>query len=371
MKIIHCADIHADSKMGTHFNREQAKQRRTEIIDTFENMVAFAKRNAVKVIIIAGDFFDTKEGYQKTIKSRIKFIISENPEIDFLYLRGNHDEDLDFIHAEPVPSNLKGFSKENWTNYRYGEVLISGREFGPQIPPVSYRELNLDPEDINIVTLHGQLVGYATKEGAPEISLVHLENKYIDYLALGHIHSYKKDKIDRRGYWAYSGCLEGRGFDETGEKGFVLLEVKDKKIKTEFIPFAKRYIHEVEVDITGANNYGEIMTIIKNKTQAIEGKHILRILLVGEIEEEVDINPEAYREALQNNFFYLRVTDRTEIKIDYTRYEKDISLKGEFIRLVKEQEDIDEGEKKKIILTGIKALAGRLEKNENSKSRSF
>ena len=68
MKIIHCADIHADSKMGTHFSKENAELRRNEIVDSFAKMVEFARENGVKAIIIAGDLFDTKENQQKKIK---------------------------------------------------------------------------------------------------------------------------------------------------------------------------------------------------------------------------------------------------------------------------------------------------------------
>ena len=47
MKIIHCADIHADSKMDTHLSKEKADERRNEIVDTFSNMVKFAKENGL------------------------------------------------------------------------------------------------------------------------------------------------------------------------------------------------------------------------------------------------------------------------------------------------------------------------------------
>ena len=53
----------------------------------------------------------------------------------------------------------------------------------------------------------------------------------IDYLALGHIHSYKCHKLDKRGVYCYSGCLEGRGFDECGDKGFVLLETEEDRLE--------------------------------------------------------------------------------------------------------------------------------------------
>ena len=118
MKIIHCADIHADSKMESHFSKEQSSKRRDEVVDTFERMVNFAKENNVKVILIAGDFFDTKETQQKKIKQRIGFIIQQASSIDFLYLRGNHDEDKSFFKEKNI-SNLKFFSKEEWTKYSY------------------------------------------------------------------------------------------------------------------------------------------------------------------------------------------------------------------------------------------------------------
>ena len=54
-----------------------------------------------------------------------------------------------------------------------------------------------------------------------------LKNKNIDYLALGHIHGYKEAPLDGRGKYCYPGCLEGRGFDECGKKGFVLLNIEN------------------------------------------------------------------------------------------------------------------------------------------------
>ena len=84
MKIIHCSDLHLDSKMETNLNKEKAKERKNEILLTFEKMVDFAKKNGVKVIIIAGDMFDKKNISVKA-KKIVKNQIILNPEIDFLY----------------------------------------------------------------------------------------------------------------------------------------------------------------------------------------------------------------------------------------------------------------------------------------------
>lgn len=360
MKIIHCADIHADSKMGTHFTKEQGETRRNEIADSFAKMVKFARENGAKAIIIAGDLFDTKENQQKKIKQRIFYIIEQNPEIDFLYLRGNHDENVDFFEEKPIP-NLKRFSKSRWQKYSYENIDIYGREFGPSIPLAAYSELNPDPARINIVVLHGQIAEYKPKDDAPAISLPKLTNKNIDYIALGHIHDFKIEKLDNRCSWCYSGCLEGRGFDECGKKGFVQLDVQNNKVKAEFVPVSKRVVHEIPVKLSGVQNFSEIMRKITDSLAGISSKDIVQIDLTGELSEEMEIEPESYQSALASDFFYVRVKDKTETKIDYTKYEKDVSLKGEFIRLVKNQQNLSEEQKIKIIMTGIKALAGRFQ----------
>lgn len=359
MKIIHCADIHADSKMGTHFTKEQADKRKNDIVNSFAEMVSFAKENDVKVIIIAGDLFDTKTSQQKTIKKRISYIIGQNPNIDFLYLRGNHDEDVDFANEENIP-NLKSFSKEKWTKYTYESVDIYGREFGKTIPSSSYSELTIDPKKVNIVTLHGQVAEYKAKDGAPVISLPKLTNKNIDYIALGHIHDYRIEKLDKRCSWCYSGCLEGRGFDECGEKGFVLLTIEENKFENKFVSLSKRQIREVFVELKGTMTYAEIMQAISKSIERISSNDIVQVVLTGEIAEDTEIEVDSFQKAFAQQFFYIRIKDKTEAKIEYEKYEKDVSLKGEFIRLVNSQPDLSDDDKSKIIMTGIKAIAGRL-----------
>ena len=44
MKIIHCGDIHLDSKMTSNLSKEQARERKMEILRTFTRMVDYAKK---------------------------------------------------------------------------------------------------------------------------------------------------------------------------------------------------------------------------------------------------------------------------------------------------------------------------------------
>ena len=357
MKIIHCADLHLDSKMETNLGKEKARERKNEILLTFERMVDYAKQEDVKAIIIAGDMFDKKVITQKA-KKIVKNTIYSNSNIDFIYLKGNHDEAGFIDEDETVPQNLKMFNNNRWEKYEYGNITISGIEFGGIDNYEIYNSLMLEKNKINIVVMHGQESDTNIKDKAEIINLKQLRNKNIDYLALGHIHSYKQEKLDNRGVYCYSGCLEGRGFDECGEKGFVLLNISEEKIQSQFIPFASRTLYEVEVDLTGITESNEIEEKILEKIQNISETSIVKIVLGGEAEIGEERDTDYLTKKFENKFFGLKIEDKPRIKINYMKYQNDISLKGEFIRLVLSQEDISEEEKSKIISTGIKALAG-------------
>ncbi len=346
MKIIHTADIHLGSKINS-FPKEVSISRKEEVRNSFKRMVEFAKQNDVKIILISGDLFD---GVKPLVKDKEFFysVVKNNPEIEFLYLKGNHD----LCSSDKELENLKLFN-DKWTNYRYGNVVISGVELIKENALSLYSTLSLNENDKNIVMLHGE-VGDGV--GVQKVNLSKLRGKNIDYLALGHYHSYLADKLDQRGVYAYSGCLEGRGYDETGAKGFVLIEVLDK-ISYEFIPFSKSNVSLVSVDVT---NLKDAYSIYLNvKTVANFNKNgIYRVELYGELDANIEDIERDIEKYLETEAQYIDVKDLTRKKIDISRYENDASLKGEFVRAVYQSFELTDEDKAKVISYGLKALSG-------------
>lgn len=358
MKILHCSDLHLDSKMQSNLDSKKAKERRDEILITYQNMIKYANSNDIKIILIAGDLFDKKN---VTIKAKniVLDSINSNPQIDFIYLKGNHDEANFLSDLDDIPSNLKLFNDKQWTTYQYGKITISGIEFGGLSSYEIYNTLMLNKNDINIVTLHGQEVKYDQKDKTEIINIQSLKNKNIDYLALGHVHKFKQEKIDGRGIYCYSGCLEGRGFDECGEKGFVLLDIDEEKSKIEstFIPFATRKLYEIKVDVTNTFTTLDTENKIDKQIKDIEKEALIKIVLTGKVDIDSERDISYLEKKYKNRYYFAKIYDETTLKIDYMTYENDASLKGEFIRLVLKQ-NLSEEEKRKIITTGIKALSG-------------
>lgn len=350
MKIIHCGDIHLDSRMQSNLPAVKARERNAEICATFARMVTFAAEKGVAAILMAGDLFDTDKVSTQTV-NLVLDQISNHPDIDFLNLRGNHDASA-FAGME-VPGNLKIFGSE-WNCYSYDNIAISGIEPTRGNWDQFYDGLDLQKDRINIVMLHGQT---GTQSGEEIISLPKLKDKNIDYLALGHIHSYQNGKLDDRGNWCYCGCLEGRGFDECGEKGFVLLDVQEGGIKSEFVPFARRTLHEVPVDITGLTTVTQILSAMESSALQIDAEDLVKFTLTGNYTPETQKDLRFLQKMLEEKFYFVKIKDESRLTIEKESYEHDVSLKGEFIRLVMAS-DRSEEEKERIILWGIQALSG-------------
>ena len=362
MRMIHCADLHLDLKMSSNLDKESAKERKGELLHTFERMVSYAVRNEVTAILIAGDLFDTKN-ISATARNIVLHNIKNHPEIRFYYLKGNHDSDNFFAGLQEIPDNLKLFGKE-WISYEEagGRIIISGLELTPENSGSAGISLVLDSDKFNIVMLHGQEAESEGKEKAEIIHLKQFRNKGIDYMALGHIHAYKKAQLDARGTYCYSGCLEGRGFDECGEHGFVVIDVDEMngKYKQEFVSFAQRVLYTIEVDITGCDTTAEIMDKVQEalKVTGCSKESLLKIVLKGMVDVEAEKNLTYLLAGIKSGYYFVKIYDETSLKVDIEDYLLDKSLKGEYVRLVMEDDSIPMEEKHVIIRYGLQAIAG-------------
>ncbi len=350
MKLIHCADLHLDSRMESNLTAEQAAARNREICATFSRTVRYGEENGVSVILIAGDLFDTQRTTARTADYFLDTVAAAEG-IDFLYLRGNHDESRRVFQGRTLPGNLKGFSNK-WTQYRYGSLVVSGVETDRENAGSVYDALRLREKDVNIVTMHGQ---ESSQPGEGLVCIPRLKNRFIDYLALGHLHTYRRAALDYRGVYCYSGCLEGRGFDECGEKGFVLLETRGRSVETEFVPFAARTLYEIPVDITGLVTVTELKRALEQAAGEIPEESLVKFVLRGTSEVDTQKDFPFLLSELRSRFFFVKIKDESTLAIRGEDYRYDASLKGEFIRKVLAS-DYSEEERERIIRCGLGAL---------------
>ena len=186
--------------------------------------------------------------------------------------------------------------------------------------------------------------------------LSRLAERGIDYLALGHYHLHRVTSLDTRGVCAYSGTPEGRGMDEAGECGVLLIDTAESPIRPRFIKTARRTIHRFPVEVTA--DAAETERRVRDALAGIPREDIVRIELSGRIPPDAPRpNAERIVDIFGHNYFYLEVRDHTRLDIRPEQYADSLTLKGEFVRRVMAA-GLSEAEQDAILQAGLAALRG-------------
>lgn len=355
MKIIHTGDVHLGAAM-TSLPPEKATLRKAEILDGFRRLCTYARENSVGAVLIAGDLFDGNR-VSASLRAEVLGAIAAAPSTWFFYVSGNHDDE--FAFAKNLPKNLFLFSQNHgWQSYELPDgVTVTGIDTR-NLSPTCYGGLRLRPDSFNIVLMHGDVTKGG--QGQESISLSALQNRNVDYLALGHIHvpTMQAERLDGRGRYRYCGCFEGRGFDECGKRGFFLLEVRDGKLTAEhFLSLAKREIRLCAADISACESYADVERVAFSALKDAKKEDVVKLVLRGRHKAGLRKDLPLLCERLSERFFYAKAEDESRLFIDYKQYENDLSERGEFVRVVGRYE-MNEEDRAEILDVGLKALAG-------------
>lgn len=353
MKIIHTGDIHIGSAFSL-LSAEKARLRQAEITDGFRRLCAYARENKIEVVLIAGDLFDDNGVLPQVKNETLAAIAAAAPTI-FFYVSGNHDDE--FYAQENLPNNLYVFSQQHgWKGYDLPEnVSITGmdtRNFSAE----KFASLKIDETRFNVVLLHGDV----SATGKESIPLSLLAQKPIDYLALGHIHKpdLQSVRFSPRGQYRYCGCLESRGFDEIGARGFFLLEVVNGKICDEkFYSLATREVRELRIDITGCKNYVEIENATFSAVANVPQTHLVKVVLYGAYTLGLQKELALLESKLCARFFGARIEDNSRLAFRAEDFANDASIYGKFVKEVGRYAFNDK-QREEILEIGLKALRG-------------
>ena len=371
MKIIHCSDLHLDSPFSSRRSPESAREQRARLLHTFVEMTDWAAENGVRAILLCGDIFDSEGVPEPTLRT-VEQAIRRKTGILFFYLCGNHDPNCPLFETGDTPPNFRLFKKK-WTSFVLsdrsgaGRVRLTGLSYSGRPLAPRLTELALPPSETNIVLLHGTPYAGsgAGQDPSVTIPLSLLRGKGIDYLALGHVHTPGEGSVDARGIYVNPGCLSGRGYDECGPRGFVLIETgrgdaAGGRLSHRFVPFARSVIHDLQADCTGCESSLEIADRMR---AAMAEDHctvrdIVRVTLTGSLGPDVTPDPELLQRegGLMCSDFSLR--DETVCGLSGSAYLSDISLRGEFVRAVSADQELSDEMKTQIIRRGLAALSG-------------
>lgn len=368
--IIHCSDVHLGANIP-FLKDADAKVRRSEIMNTFKKITEICKEKSVDVLLIAGDLFEN-HGVDLALINFAKKCLSNIPDTIVAICGGNHD----YISVDCLFCNSKWsenvfiFGKNiEYVEFPNMKLRIWGTSFTSTYIEVSTLESIDVPKDdyINIMVMHGELLEDKNQVSRYNpITLEQIGNSNMDYIALGHIHKTSPVRKSKDTFFAYSGCPEGHGFDEQGQKGIYYGVIAKGSCDLQFLPISKRVLIDMSIDITSSTNdndvIGKIKDCMKSNFAYNYYDNLYKINLTGLTEEDYTPNCQSIQSTLSEVVFYCEVTNHSLPNIDFKALSKEVSLKGIFVKnmLNKIDKSIDKFEKQNLkdaLYVGLNAFS--------------
>lgn len=368
VKIVHTADLHFD----TPFNEVDEKQRlinKEELKEVFKNIINFCKEKHVDILLLAGDIFDNLTLSRETIHF-IENVFNDIKETRVFISPGNHDpyDNNSFYKLIKWPENVYVFKGS--LEKVYIEELktnVWGAAFnGKYVRKSILKGFYQNDEEINIMVIHGELSSSEEGNEYNPITLKNIRESGMDYIALGHRHNFSGVLKEGSTFYSYSGCPQGRGFDETGDKGIVYGYVAKGFAELNFIKTCKRNYEEVYVDISNLFGYEEIREKILDSIKEKDRKNNLyKIILKGEVSEKFHIEEKIVKSKLLNDFYFCKVIDKTSIALDIKELSKGYSVKSIFVRkLIKKLKEAKTDDEREVIKMALKIGISSLSEDE-------
>lgn len=339
IRILHTADLHLDGSFAALGKR--APQRQVDFLETFERIVTLAIKKEAQLLLIAGDLFDhPRPGLVALGKVQAGLQRLAERGIVPVLLPGTHDSlvSADAVYRqadfpgvvlldqaqlkEPVALTVDG-QQVYLYGFAYRSYLSEGALDGMQ---------RRSDDGLHIGLLHG------SRQGSPEwnyrkkdlpFTLEDLKRWNLDYVALGHYHSYEVLADNERIYACYPGSPEGKRFGENGPRYCALVTVDSKGVALEPLTVNGRELAEEKLDLSGCTELNEAVGRVAALRSATL---LLRLTLTGILEAPVDLS--ALQSRCEDDFFYLELQDETRLfDSDYARrIEPEETVRGMFVR---------------------------------------
>ena len=329
LKLIHGADFHLDAPFAA-LPADKARQRRAEQRELLGRLADLAEGEGAHLVLLSGDLLDGGETYQETVEALARTLGEIRAPV--FIAPGNHDW---YGPRSPYagtawPDNVHIFTSGQAEAVELPELgcVVHGAAFtAPQADRSPLAGFSA-PRDgrIHLMVLHGE-VGGQGRYGPVDPADVAASG--LAYLALGHVHACSGLQRAGETSWAYPGCPEGRGFDETGEKGVLAVTVADGgAVSARLVPLARRRYEIVEADVTGAES---AEAALRSVLPAAPSEDCCRIVLTGR--RDFPAPDLAALTALAEPFYFsVSLRDRTAEKRDLWERAGEDSLTGLTLR---------------------------------------
>lgn len=323
IKILHSADWHLDSPLLFR-SPEQSRYLRQALSQIPGKIAALCQEQRCDMMLLAGDLFDG--AYATDTLQSLKSALEEVA-VPVFITPGNHDHigaDSPWL-SEIWPDNVHIFTHQAMESVSLPDLdcRVYGAGFTSMDCPGLLTDFTpMHTERYAVGILHGD----PTQVNSPycPVTADQVKASGLDYLALGHIHKGDSFRAGKT-LCAWPGCPMGRGYDEQGEKG-VLIVTLDDTATAQFVSLGMPRFYDLQVP--AEQSLASVLPPVGNSD-------FYRITLTGQAEEP---NLEALQ-AEFSQFPNLVLRDRTTPPVDVWGSAGQDTFEGIYFKLLRDAVD--------------------------------
>ncbi|MEX2324058.1 MAG: metallophosphoesterase [Acidimicrobiia bacterium] len=361
MRLALFADLHLDVPFQWAPS-DVARRRRQALRDTLDSIIDVAQEEGVDALCCAGDLYEHDRVAPDTA-AVLQSAFARLSHVPVLVAPGNHD----WFGPKSV------YARTEWTPnvHIYTEARLQAYELtaGLTIWGAAHRQpagtpnfldgftVDRDANGIHMALFHGSLrSGLPFEEDGKQphapFDAEQIPQAGLHHALVGHFHT------PRDGEWhTYPGNPDPLTFGEEGERGLVIIDVHDDGTVTRTRHrVAQSVVADVTVDVTGCSSTQEI----RNRAQAelASRSGIVRVTLHGEVAPDVDVTLACLDGVGEHLDATVPRLGEITVAYDLDAIAGESTVRGQFVADVRAS-SLDSEMKRRILITGLRALEGR------------
>lgn len=368
--IAHLADVHLDAPFA-QFGLAAQRKRQTAIEEAFKQALIEAAERGADVLVVAGDLYE-QDSFTPSTANFLREKLGEFEKHVFI-APGNHDYySAKSLYATVAwPANVHIFKEEKLEAFALedGLTIWGAAHTIPTTTTNFLANFSVEGGGVHLAVFHGaeesELVYVHQLGGDDELKSPYAPFRTeqiaaagLHHAFVGHIHTPRDDER-----YTYPGNPEPLTFGEGGnlDRGLVLTTFDDagRLTKRDRIAVAKSAVSELQVDLTDCDSNNAIRERFTEGVATASG--FVRVALTGEMGADAEPNLAELREIALQHLDGVVVQARelhVAYPIDEIAKETD-TVRGRFVKDVLDSSELDEEIKRRVIVTGLRALHGR------------
>ena len=364
MRVLAFSDLHLDAPFAQG-GPELASLRRADLRRTLQRIVQLADALGVDALMCAGDLYEHERFTPDTVKL-LERVFEEVHPTPVLIAPGNHDwygpssiyataSWSPNVHVFDSPALAPWDGLEGVRVWGFAHLKPSGT--GNPLDGFS-----ADGDAMHLGLLHGSEVSrwsWAAMEDTRKrqhapFSAEQIAPAGLSHCIVGHYH-----KRVEGVHHTYAGAPAALSFGEPGDGGAVeiIIDEAGGPPERKWHRVSGLDVHaDLELDISGCSDLAQIEGRLRDLVAPLAG--IARVTLQGDLEPDVDLDIGLLQQHV-GSLRYLSIRTHLQSGYNFDKIAAQSTVRGEFVRAVQADEELDDDERRRVLVTGLRALDGR------------